>query len=275
VVDSNANTRVSGGNFADLTGNWNNIFLPGGALNTTMISRAQSLDQNAVKQLRNGDGFFLDFGPNSLMPALNFPNTNALFSTSVATDEEALAIAQGKYFNPIIGLPIKCNNNSCDNPLLASPNDNRSLSTDALDDNLEVVDPAPSMNNFPIGNSQVYNPGLSTYYMPGPGVETLKVLETFGANPMQVLTSITFDSAGNEVARTQKTFPDNFQIGSEVKLYRMVWDVARGSIFMTASGGSTRVDRSGRYTAQLQESGTTGWNTYSRGVRCAVLVNED
>ena len=275
VVDSNANTRVSGGNFADLTGSWNNIFLPGGALNTTMISRAQSFDQKSINQLRNGDGFFLDFGPNSLMPALNFPNTNALFSTSVATDEEALAIAQGKYFNPIVGLPIKCNNNSCDNPLLASPNDNRSLSTDALDDNLEVVDPAPSINNFPVGNSQVYNPGLSTYTMPGPGIETRQVLETSGAYPMQVLTSITFDSAGNEVARTQKTFPDDFQIESEVQLYRMVWDVARGSVFMTVSGGSTRVDRSGRYTAQFQATGSLGWNTYSRGVRCAVMVNED
>ena len=162
VVDNIAATRQSSNIFADGNGNWHNIFLPGGALNTSMITDPQP-DQKAVETLRNGDGHFLDFGPNSLLPALNFTNTLGLKPPTSGTGEEVEAVAQSKYFNPILGLPMKCNGISCKNPLLTSPNDNNLMSTEELFQNLEEVDTEPVIVDFFTGNSVITNPGLSTY----------------------------------------------------------------------------------------------------------------
>ena len=100
--------------FKDIsTGFWTPIYFAGGALNTAMISKTQD-DQDAIKNWRNGDGRFLDFGPMGIGAALNKANTLALNLNGITSPSSETA--SSKYFNPWIGLPLKCQSSSCNWP---------------------------------------------------------------------------------------------------------------------------------------------------------------
>src|SRR5690606_2309533 len=117
------------------------------------------------------------------------------------------SIAEGKYFNPIVGLPLSCNNNSCKSPLLPKANDSVAISTEDLNENVETgTDEDPTILDFPIGNSQIYNTGLSTYnnnlgegHKTGVGTYTI----TPAADTREVITSMTINAAtGNLISKT-------------------------------------------------------------------------
>src|SRR5690606_5356391 len=111
VVDDRPARRENGSNAFTNGSQWISLFNPGGSLNTTMILRNQA-DQKSVTTLRNGDGRFLDFGPKGLLSSLNLENTLSLSGT--------LNAIKNKFFNPVVGLPLACNENSCDDENLAS-----------------------------------------------------------------------------------------------------------------------------------------------------------
>lgn len=256
------------------TGFWSPIYRPGGALNTTMIARPQS-DQDSVATLRNGDGRFLDFGPRGIAAPMNTANTLALSGTT----------AISKYFNPILGMPLLCENGACNDPILPDPNDNTAITTAALAANITGADDAPSVTDFWVGNSQIMNRGISDFSYSSAGFDTTTAPISGGytGGPVYYLTSVLVDdpvTMGNPVQEI-KNFPADFQLGSTIEYYRVVWDLERGAEFAMASGGKSNEPRSGRYTASFNGSTigpnllSSGTDDIASGARCAVLINQD
>ena len=277
VVDNNPAARTGGNNFADITGVWKPIFLPGGALNTTMISKTQK-DMGSVNTWRNGDGRFLDFGPNGLAPAINRQNSMSLTTDHITVTDYTV---QGKYFNPIIGFPLKCSTASCKDPLISQFNDNTSVSTTGLLPNIKPTDDVPAFNNFPIGNSQVTHPGISDFSLNPTGHETL-IIPTNGYNPTAVdylVTAVEMDdktTKGNPVIETVN-FPSAFTPGDTIEYYRLVWTIPRGSELSISSGGRSPAYQTGRYSAEFDSTFYMAYGSaeISTGVRCATLINQD
>ncbi len=277
VVDSNPNKRSGLTDFFKdvATGYWSPLYQPGGALNTTIVERTQT-DQTAVNTWRNGDGRFLDFGPLGMAPALNTTNTLAMYGGT----------AVSKYFNPVIGLPLICSSGSCNDQSLSSPNDNTAITTSNLAPLIGNNDDIPTITNFPTGTAQITNVGISTYQYAAAGYATIQVPTTGAGNTTNVtnyVAAITVDdpvTMGNPVLTT-RSFPNDFQLGSDLEYYRVVWDVERGAEFSINSGGKSNISTTGRYTASIQKSDVSGSliNTDSSdltvGARCAILINQD
>lgn len=276
-VDSRPEKRSGGVDwFKDVaTGYWSPLYSPGGALNSNIVERTQ-VDQESVITWRNGDGRFLDFGPQGLGAPMNNANTLALTGAS----------AKSKYFNPIIGLPLRCENGACNDPLLTTPNDNTSISLPAFAANLTGADDSPTITDFPIGRSVITHLGISDYTYAAAGYLNGTVPTNGSSTGSQVeylLKSVTVDdpvTMGNPVSESI-TYPSGLMPGTNFEYYRVVWDVERGSDFAIASGGKSNDSNTGRYTASINRTtvnssqiGTSNAD-FASGSRCAILINQD
>lgn len=278
-VDNDPNKRrpENLSDFRDVsTDVWANVFLPGGALNTNLIERTQE-DQESINTLRNGDGRFLDFGPQGLASALNTLNKIALSGST----------AVSKYFNPVLGIPLACSTGSCNDTSLSSfLNDNTSVTTTTLSSNiLAGTDDAPAIVDFPIGNSQISSLGISEYQYASTGYQTATVPASGGtvSNLDNILQAVLVDdpiTMGNPV-RIIKQFPEDFTPGDTVEYYRVIWEVERNARMSFISGGSSNATNTGRYTASISKAGyetsTLGYGShlFTQGIRCAVMINQD
>lgn len=141
--------------FRDANNNFTNIFKPDGTLNSDMILDANPIYQPSVDKLRNGDGYFLSFGNNTPGPYLQRSNSWAINKEGFTY---AIGMALGPYFNPIIGIPMKCPGSTCDDS-----EDNMLASTTYFVDIPDSPKPGvtPSILRFPAGNSQLMNLGIS------------------------------------------------------------------------------------------------------------------
>lgn len=141
--------------FRDLNNNFNNVFKPDGTLNTDMVLRSNPIEQKNIDKLRNGDGYYLSFGTNTPGPYLQRNNSWAISETGY-THENGMAL--GPYFNPIIGIPMRCPGSTCDNS-----EDNMIASTKYFIEDEDAPKPTvePSIPKFPLGNSQLLNLGIS------------------------------------------------------------------------------------------------------------------
>jgi hypothetical protein len=278
VADNDPSTRAFSNNpFADFEGYWNPLYLPGGALNTAMIKNTQP-DQGAVETWRNGDGRVMDFGPKGIAPALNRANSMAI------NDDDITATAyvkKAKYFNPVIGLPLKCANNSCKDPKFNEFNDNTGVTLSTLSPNITSTDDTATITTFPVGNSQVKNLGVSDFQYSNTGFNSVTV-QPSGYNNLGLPTMITYVLFDSPTSLTNPeigsvNFPSAFQPGETVEYYRIVWNVERGSLFVITSGGAANVQKTGRYTANFEDHvGPNYGNTQvNRGFRCAVMINEE
>jgi Fibronectin type III domain len=278
VVDQDPAART-GNRFADITGLWQPLFLPGGALNTNIIKKTQR-DVDSVLTWRNGDGRFLDFGPKGLGPALNRGNSMALRTSDIPVTAETM---QGKYFNPIIGFPLKCNTAACNDPVISTFNDNTSVSTTDLFPNIapppSTVDDQPAIDNYPVGNSQITHLGISDYDLASTGhITTTVPLAGEIARPYMLVAAILDDpvTKGN-LELSSVPYPGAFVPGDTIKYYQLIWDIPRGSDFSISSGGESRQRFAGRFTANLQPNvyDAYGNQDFTQGVRCATLINQD
>jgi hypothetical protein len=261
--------------FKDIaTGYWSPLYMPGGALNSSMIAKAQ-YDQEGVATLRNGDGRFLDFGPRGIAAPLNHANTLALSGGS----------AQSKYFNPVLGIPLLCENGACNDPLIPTPNDNTSITTPGLAGNITGADDPPTITNFWTGSSQITHSGISDFnYSPsGVDIGVAPISGGYGSAPPFHLSAVVVDdpvTMGNPVQEV-KQFPGDFLPGSTLEYYRVVWDVDRGAEFAMASGGKSNQTTTGRYTASVNRSTIgsyilgTGADDVTSGGRCVIMINQD
>lgn len=275
VVDGNPAKRSGLTNFfRDVSsGYWTQIYAPGGVVNPTIVEITQT-DQDSVKAWRNGDGRFLDFGPQGIGASINNANSLALSGTT----------AKSKYFNPVVGLPLKCSNFSCNDTALGPNFDNTLITLPTLNANIVTgVDDAPIMDDFFIGNSAITNVGISDYTYDSEANQTLIVpADGTGGNVDlgPILSAVTFaDPSLASPVREVMNFPGDFKPGSELKYYRVIWAVERGADFAFHSGGGSTISTTGRYTANLSASavGTSpyGSNDATRGARCAIMINED
>lgn len=278
-VDSNPLKRSGFENFfRDVTTDiWTSIRLPGGALNTSIVERVQE-DQESINGFRNGDGRFLDFGPSGIGAPINSQNSLALTGPT----------AKSKYFNPIVGLPLKCENMSCNDPSLDTmQNDNTSITITDLEPNIVPDnDDEPSIKDFYIGNSGIGNTGVSDYSYDASGYSSTTVPFAGGTvNGLgPVLQAVLVDdptTMGNPSLIT-KTFPTDFIPGQPFEYYRVVWAIERNARLAFSSGGGSNTATTGRYTASM---GRAGYNVghilggeterSAQGVRCAILINQD
>jgi hypothetical protein len=282
LVDDNPEKRIGDEDFfKDLaTGFWTSIKLASGAVNPAIIEKSQP-DQMAVNEWRNGDGRFLDFGPQGISPALNRASTLDLRNVS-------LGGGTGKYFNPLIGLPLLCSSGSCNDSQLSSPNDNTSITTSLLNPNIDpdsAINDLPTLTNFPIGNSQITNPGITDFRFPAAGYEEYTVPIGGGVNSApfrDILTAVTFDTPGSPAGATitSKTIYD-YSPGETIQYYKVIWDVPRGTIFRMNYGGSSKNTYSGRYSSSFAyqfpntSNNGSGTNEVNSGARCTVMINQE
>lgn len=275
VVDGNPAKRSSMTNFfRDVSsGYWTQIYAPGGIVNSTIIERTQT-DQDSVKAWRNGDGRFLDFGPQGIGAPINTANSLALSGVT----------AKSKYFNPIIGLPLQCSNFSCNDTALSPNFDNTLITLPGLESNIVTgVDDDPLEDDFYIGNSAITNVGISDYTYSSEASQTITVPadgSSAGLSIGPVLSAVTFaDPSLASPVREVMSFPGDFQPGSEFKYYRVIWGVERGADFAFDSGGGSTEAATGRYTTSLGVSAVGaspyGSNDSTRGARCAIMINEE
>jgi hypothetical protein len=142
--------------FKDLNGIFYNVLKPDQTLNTTMVPKANPVVQTNIDKLRNGDGYFLNFGLNSPGPNLQRDNSLALNLFGINFRP---GTALGPYFNPIIGMTMTCPGTTCD-----SSKDNMIASTVYFSDDPNAAKPRQDVlkiPRFPVGNSQLMNVGIS------------------------------------------------------------------------------------------------------------------
>lgn len=260
------------------TGVWFPLYLPGGALNTSMVLTPQN-DQDSVIGWRNGDGRFLDFGPQGMAAAFNQANTLALSLNGVPF---SATTAKSKYFNPVIGLPLICNGTSCDDPLISGQNDNTLITTADLAGNVNpdpVINDIPSITDFPVGNSQITHSGISQFVFPGEESLPYPVNTSISTGIGQVLQAIEVEdpvSMANPVFK-YKRFPEDFNPGSPLKYYQLNWLVPRGTNFSVTSGGRSNTAQTGRFSASISQASNiySGSNEFTSGTRCAVMINQE
>jgi hypothetical protein len=271
VVDDNPLKRTGAVDFFKniSTGVWSPLYNPGGALNTGLAERTQP-DQISVLGWRNGDGRFLDFGPQSIGAPINKANTLSL--------EE---LSGNKYFNTVIGLPLMCSSGSCADPSLSPPFDNTVVTTTALASNILEIDEPAIIEDFPVGNSSISHMGISDFDYPVLGHTNMTVRPN--STNFNIVSAVVVDNSttmGNP-EWVIKNFPGDFTVGDIIEVYRVRWDVARGTEFTIVSGGKSNVAQSGRYTASWIPAAVEGVATDSgtaqitSGTRCAVMINQD
>jgi len=277
-VDNDSRNRTDVNNaviFRSVNGLWNNIFLPGGNLNTNLVRKAQVSDQESVLTFRNGDGRFLDFGTLSLGPYFGYSNTLSLNNTNITATEYS---AKSKYFNPIVGFPIICNGTSCEDPLLAGvTNDNTSISTTSFATNLTVNDVTPLITDYPIGGSQIYNIGTSefNYFSYTRTVEN----DAAPGASFGILAYILVDSPEDpsNPQLVYLNYPQDFQAGTELIFTRLSWRTSRITEFNSVSGSGSNNSRAGRFSASFIDarSSNSGTSRSNTGFRCGTLINEE
>lgn len=256
---------------------WNSLLSFGGSINSSLVTRKQE-DFGAMKTLRNGDGRFLDFGPKGLAAALNYNNSIAVSNT------------RNKFFNPIIGLPLACQLESCEPIAMDNAtvnNDNSRISTSTLFNNippedLDGSDPlfTVDIQDFFIGRSTFSNTGIVEFnYTPPSSVIIGDPGSGITGNP---LTEVRLNASGSMIAPTiLYNYPEDYQFGSEFKYSRISWQIPRETNFRMISGGAYNESSTGRYSMTIASTkvGDADQNWVftgnSTGARCAILINED
>lgn len=148
--------------------------------NSTLLPNVNSVDPESVLALRNGgDGDFLSFGAVSIVPPLFHSNTPGGDNLTLQTQADSDTL----YFSPIIGMPIKCADTSCD-----TSEDNKLITSSIFHQNLRDANEINGGNScedqlpggaaedanfkvrdcrFPLGNSDINNhstDGYGTHY---------------------------------------------------------------------------------------------------------------
>ncbi len=265
VVDNNLNRPNDFSNFRTSSGDFHPIVNGNGDVNTNMILNPNTFDPLNILGMRNGDGYFLNFGPGNLAPALTVAN-----ALSFASAVSVPAAATNLYFSPLLGLPLTCGDyaggNSCDS---ITAGDNRKKSLASYEDNHPGTPAAfpPETETFFIGNSSMTNRGLSETR----GSALVPDMITYGGNDnggRYIVTRLTENSSGSvsETRFTSDSFPE-----TTAQAFNYFWDLQRGVTLSLQSGGASNNSNSGRYTASIQP-----WiNNGNEGARCMVMINQD
>ncbi|EQC45235.1 fibronectin type III domain protein [Bacteriovorax sp. BSW11_IV] len=234
-----------------------------GNLNSAMITATNTIDEYSISYLRNGDGFYLDFGQDNLAPPLSINDTLALTDEyPVTTRKRDVGVdpRRGKYFSPIAGIPLECANGTCLNST-----DNLTISTTGLQAKIGAPDTDFVVPHFPITNSMIISDGMSEITQSG---------STTISATNSVSYDITYLDSIDPKAYVTRSTTDPLAEGTLVRWAN--WRVTRDTyMYFENFGSKSNESRPGRYSATVlgrsegfQKSGTEA------GVRCAVRINE-
>jgi hypothetical protein len=255
------------------------VFDAFGNLNSNLIL-TPTHDQDAVNQLRNGDGYFLDFGSTGIGPSIDAHDTLALLESTRA-DYILGDSRRGISFNPVVGLPLECNEGSCTETL-----DNLQFTTTSLRERIDAGEGNFAVPNFPIGNSDIRSDGLSewrnneSYSTQRETSSNYTYLESINPNGIENLRCDRIEEGGicvNNPGEDLENFDRFYRTRNEADLEphsarRIIYTVSRDSTMSLINGGSIDTSRSGRYTASF----TSGISRSQYvGARCSVMINMD
>ncbi|MDD0854246.1 fibronectin type III domain-containing protein [Halobacteriovorax sp. GB3] len=238
-----------------------------GNVNTSVVEAANPIDAESVDYVRNGDGFFFDFGQNVLGPRLNANDTLALKFDATVNNATRLTSSssdprEGRYFNPIVGLPVTCWSNSCSNSA-----DNRALSTTELadpdgDGNDDVADYTFLM---PTGSSQILSDGISEI------VETQTQISSVTST---LNGSYNYIDSINPGDGSNTTATKNYS-GEDFSVRDAFWRVGQGEELIFLNFGSSTFNGSGRFSAHIKGlSDSVQKRQRDVAVRCAVRIGD-
>lgn len=241
-----------------------------GNINTNLIGQTNLLDSSFVGFLRNGgDGYFFDFGQSNFAPPLSDNDTIALFwddNVKARDRDSATDPRRGRYFNPIIGMPLECQGSICN-----SSDDNKLITTDDFVSSFSL-DPANfNISDFPVGNSQIYSDGMSEitihnslYQSPDTFSYTYDFIQSVDTST-GTTTRYTDNNGGSE-----KSSLDN-----DGTVANQVWWRVNRERLNIQNFGSSKLENSGRYSAYIRGLGVQSENVLTNvGVRCAVRLED-
>jgi len=256
-------------------------------------------DKASLNDARSGDGFFLDFGNGNLAPALlQADSAGLVFDGSMLSNSTAKISAgsdprQADYFNPVLGLPVWCDDGACN-----TSSDNRGYTTKALrnkgcdtamtfDTNqdldvsasncTEVTPSGVTDLNFPVNNSQIRTGGvsethISPYYTRVSGSNnagTFNFWDWDGVSAWVNVGPTPFNS--DEVIPGFPTYNN-----VDVNTNQIHFDVDRNAPVYFKNGGERNTAMTGRYTATI--TGKTHTNqsaSQDASARCVIKINKD
>lgn len=260
------------GRFRDAIDNLYPVTITGGALNTAMIppQNENLVDRESVNFLRNGDGAFLNFGASNIAPQFKDGNSLSITDDGIAATQ---AMALGPFFNPWIGLPMACKGITC-----AESTDNTLISTPFLAP--KVGASVLAINNYPIGNSQIFNIGISdVIHSGGAAYTTLDLTLEPLDNNTTVIDQIIVYQNGSTTMRTtdlQAWWQANPSERGLQSFSGLRFALARGTPLIFANGGSYNMLKTGKYTSSV----VNGYQNNTRnvtglGIRCGVMIDSD
>lgn len=220
------------------------------------LSAMKGFDPFALDQMRSGNGQLLDFGENSLGPRISFHNTLSLTDPPGTPDTVRQS---GIYFNPVIGIPLRCGFAEQCGELHS---DNNRITTLSIRQSRNVPDIEIDnfdIPNFPTGNSNIISRGMSMFGITNTDTNA-------PASGGQHIINVDID--GDNPENNELVWQDDPPEGTPKVIQRVKWDVNRWSPLGFSTGGS-RSFAAGRFSLEMRESRTPGV------ARCSVMINMD
>lgn len=286
LVDSDVRRYDDENNFQNLSV-FIDVFNPDGSVNTNLIKKEIFEDQGSVNSLRNGNGTFLASGPNSILPPLKIGSEYSLIEPDKM---------KGKYFSPIVGLPLNCgetsNNDPCGVTSGGIGTDNTLVSTQKM---IDKYHPGQE-DNFIL--QETYSSDIPERFGtervdggPDPSdIQSVEVAgvgdtdpEIFGSQNYTVITEIQLTNdvdlenllPGEPIARvgeyTYTETPISQLDPNTYQLYHIHWKSDRSEPIRMKSGGSFSSSNNGRFRTEFHQNEA---DPYKTG-RCVVLINTD
>lgn len=251
IVDSSSTKIGNSNNFRNISQVFEPIFSPDGNVNPLPISREKPSDQEAVDTLRNGDGFFANFGESNLGPGFKY------------ADSFSFTGIKGKYFSPITGLPMTCANYGARESCGETP-DNMDVTLQGWWSNHNVNGDPPGLaiDDFPVGNSKGKSHGIADVT----GSDSAFVLNhDYNSGSRRIVRGIVNEDGGGATVDLESQ-------ASTENVYAMRWYLHRGTLLQMFSGGNFEASSG---AMSIEVFGENFHRHYETGSRCAVLINEE
>src|SRR5690606_2541142 len=197
-----------------------------------------------------------------------------------------------RFFNPVIGLPLACQQGSCEPIAMDNStygNDNSRISTTTLFGNIPPEDLEGTggsdpvftvdIQDFFIGRSAFTNTGIIEFNYTPPS--TFKIGDEGSGLQGNPMTEVRLDASGNMLPpQVLHSFPGDFVPGTDFTYSRISWQLPRETTFRMISGGAYSQSSTGRYSLNIHATRIgdgNGWifDGSTVGARCAVLINEE
>jgi hypothetical protein len=275
LVDDNGQRVIDDNNFILPSGNFKTVFNFNGSINSSTVPIVNDVDPGSVDFLRNGDGRFLNTGPVNILPKIaNFGDSLALTPRGIV-GYDANNQMTGDYFSPITGFPLLCDNTDISTCGGDSDDNTKITTADLKNPSISSY----SLENFPIGNSQISHVSLGTTTTNLRSVSSIEAAKDFQT---QLVKNIIVNSADltdlneKEVVSLEIEAPG--VTGAAYSSNRTEFAIPRFSKLGLLNGGSFDEDISGRYGMTLKterpssDISDTGYSDV--GIRCGVRINE-